>query len=382
MVDKYAVAPSILESYNKQVEAIKTGVEEIPSQLTQPDGSIVTTSNEMTHEIKQQIEDLKRAVLTFDGHVSGINAALDKLGDNYKGRFKELFKYAKQCSLDQQSADTGRGHSEIKGYLRQIFERDGDSDTVFISAIMKRFLDNFLSKVGFNKGSYETYRRFFIHLPECVAAACTVKKMRLGWEFAGTVNPPNHLVMFDRCSKWSNGDITEEQQQEILDAVSEGIEMATKGYLSDNEIHGLIGHIVDLDMTDYVKENGHTSHKRALWISNEKYRDLLISQMEEKKVEAERKASASQAKKQKKEEGKAEKEAKDIEKARRTAAGGKPARIMKAYCCNSLCGAMSHKDDLTYNTWHVCTRKKCKDIFCTKPACEEIFDGHIAMCKK
>lgn len=51
MVDKFTTAPAILESYNKQVEAMKTGVEERPSQPTQPD--TLVTQKEFTEEMKE-----------------------------------------------------------------------------------------------------------------------------------------------------------------------------------------------------------------------------------------------------------------------------------------------------------------------------------------
>lgn len=67
----------------------------------------------------------------------------------------------------------------------------------------------------------------------------------------------------------------------MVDAVHKGIKQAVKGHLTDEEIIALVGHSVDVDIDDLVKENDHTSYKRAIWISNIEYRALLVQQIKE-----------------------------------------------------------------------------------------------------
>lgn len=293
MIDKYAVAPLIKASYDNQVKAIKSGVQEMPSQPTQPDGSIMTIEQETTLEMKEKIDSLTKGVLSFDGAISGINAALDTMGENYRKRDMDLFKFAKQCSMDEQPADLARIHSDTKEYYDKLYETESATDTTYVSPPMEIFLKE-LKKSGFSEGSFKTYRRFFIHLPNCADKNYTSVKCKAGWDLGGLSYPIDGLVMFNRCSKWSSGEFSEDQKKRLLEAVPSGIQLASKGFLDDKEIITLIGGIVDIDMTDLVKENSHTSHKRAIWISNPEYRAKLIELEEAKKREEEEKLAAKE----------------------------------------------------------------------------------------
>lgn len=382
MVDKYAVAPLIKASYDKQVKAIKSGLQEMPSQPTQPDGSIMTIEQEITLEMQEEIDSLKKGVLTSDGAISGINAALGKMGENYRKRDIDLYKFSKQCSMDEQPADLARIHSDTKSYYDKLYETDSATDTTYVSPPMENFLKE-LKKSGFSEGSFKTYRRFFIHLPNCADKNYTTVKCKAGWDFGGISYPIDHCVMFNRCSKWSSGEFSEDQKKSLLQTIPSGIQLASKGFLEDKEIISLIGDIIDIDMTNLVKESAHTSHKRAIWISNPEYRGKLLELEETKKREEEEKLAAKEVKMLKKQNTDAEKAEKEREILRRKENGEEPKRIVKLECVNPICNSVCIKDSIIHTSeWKKCCKKKCNKTFCTKESCITMYEEHCIVCKK
>jgi hypothetical protein len=132
-------------------------------------------------------ETVMRALLTFDGAYEHIEAIM-------KGTMAEycrlhnigLFKWAAGCSLVQQPNDVSKCHKILHAYFRKSSFRffEEKSDGVRLRSGYANAM-RVLQEHKATTKSKQTFKRFFVHLPQCLAVSFTPDAISKGYEVCG-----------------------------------------------------------------------------------------------------------------------------------------------------------------------------------------------------
>ena len=126
-----------------------------------------------------------RALLSFDGAYEHIEAIMKGSMAEYC-RFHNigLFKWAAGCSLVQQPNDVSKCHKILHAYFRKSSFRFFEDDRVRLRSGYSSAMRVLASHKATTK-SKQTFRRFFAHLPQCLAVSFTPDAISKGYEVCG-----------------------------------------------------------------------------------------------------------------------------------------------------------------------------------------------------
>jgi hypothetical protein len=131
-------------------------------------------------------ETVMRALLSFDGAYEHIEAIMKGTMANYCRLHNiGLFKWAAGCSLVQQPNDVSKCHKILHAYFRKssyrFFEDDGAVRLRSGYSSAMRVLQAHKATTK----SKQTFRRFFAHLPQCLAVSFTPDAISKGYADCG-----------------------------------------------------------------------------------------------------------------------------------------------------------------------------------------------------
>ncbi len=184
-----------------------------------------------------------RALLSFDGAYEHIEAIMKGTMANYCRQCNiGLFKWAAGCSLVQQPNDVSKCHKILHAYFRKssfrFFEDDG-------SVRLRSGYANAMRVLQAHKAttkSKQTFKRFFAHLPQCLAVAFTPDAISEGYEVCG-VYPFNVLKIMNG---WNPGGknpkscwqmLSQAEQDYILIAIEKlALVVEEEGTVTDEQV--------------------------------------------------------------------------------------------------------------------------------------------------
>ena len=167
-----------------------------------------------------------RVALTLDGCCTQVQSLMGKEGStNPNGVLHDIIspdgndviKGPSQCSMFSNANDAGRCHCHLKDYVKTKMRKQ----PVFMSRMMRDFLDSIVPTKGLDQATVRTIRYFASHLEDMICKVWTPPNVKSGWVKTGLLaDTPSGIDVDQILSHWVG---MKDLPQQDYDAVKEAL---------------------------------------------------------------------------------------------------------------------------------------------------------------
>lgn len=167
-----------------------------------------------------------RVALTLDGCCTQVQSLMGKEGSsNPNGVLHDIIspdgndviKGPSQCSMFSNANDAGRCHCHLKDYVKTKMKKK----PVYMSKMMRHFLDKIVPAKGLDQATVRTIRYFASHLEDMICKVWTAPNVKSGWVKTGLLaDTPSGIDVDQILSHWVG---MKDLRQQDYDAVKEAL---------------------------------------------------------------------------------------------------------------------------------------------------------------